>query len=457
MGKTSKLMTAVAVIACSIAAPSVQAAVAPSPMASDSKLRILACDTSSSGNNASNAGLLNLNTTTLQATLVDGAHQASCGSRYIDYAAFNPDDAKIYTMVRDGNTPLTYAKIGVFDMVDGSRSADQSFYLDTAPSTPWLHNIALAINPQDATEAYAYDITGVGTSPTTHGFYSINLTTFQLHEITNNLSVSVKQMAFSPSGTLYAWDDTNSRLVSISSTGAVTTVPDTTWGDGRLDIRTSKFNGMAFDSQGNLFITTDKSSETTNAQLIVATPSATAGQFNTPTIVAGANPAGGNYVNTPWTQNLGVTVSGNTTALGTIGMASFRAPIIITYGKLQVKYDANGGKAAWKSNRFMPPSMLLASGLSSNAAITLPSATRTGYTFNGWFDAASGGTKIGVAGDSYTPAGSVDINMYAQWTAIPTTPLANTGGDAPLGILAFGLVALGAAVIVRARALWFAS
>ena len=52
----------------------------------------------------------------------------------------------------------------------------------------------------------------------------------------------------------------------------------------------------------------------------------------------------------------------------------------------------------------------------SNGAIKLPSApTKTGYTFNGWYDATSGGTKIGNAGASYTPTKA--ITLYAQWTA----------------------------------------
>ena len=44
---------------------------------------------------------------------------------------------------------------------------------------------------------------------------------------------------------------------------------------------------------------------------------------------------------------------------------------------------------------------------------TLPTPTRTGYTFNGWWTAASGGTKIGNGGALYTP--TADITLYAQW------------------------------------------
>ena len=50
----------------------------------------------------------------------------------------------------------------------------------------------------------------------------------------------------------------------------------------------------------------------------------------------------------------------------------------------------------------------------TNNSITLPDATRTGYVFRGWYTASSGGTKIGDAGASYTPA--VAITLYAHWT-----------------------------------------
>ena len=42
--------------------------------------------------------------------------------------------------------------------------------------------------------------------------------------------------------------------------------------------------------------------------------------------------------------------------------------------------------------------------------MTLPTPTREGYTFNGWYDATSGGNK---ATSPYTPA--ANITLYAQW------------------------------------------
>ena len=61
-----------------------------------------------------------------------------------------------------------------------------------------------------------------------------------------------------------------------------------------------------------------------------------------------------------------------------------------------------------------------------NNAITLPSATRTGYTFAGWYDAASGGNKIGNAGEAYTPTGAK--TLYAHWTVNSYTLTVNPNG-----------------------------
>ena len=64
----------------------------------------------------------------------------------------------------------------------------------------------------------------------------------------------------------------------------------------------------------------------------------------------------------------------------------------------------------------------------NSASVTLPTPTRTGYTFKGWYTAASGGTKAGGAGDSYTPTAA--ITLYAQWTANTYTVTFNaTGGS----------------------------
>lgn len=79
----------------------------------------------------------------------------------------------------------------------------------------------------------------------------------------------------------------------------------------------------------------------------------------------------------------------------------------------------------------------------NNGSVTLPTPSRSGYTFNGWYTAASGGTKVGNAGASYTVYGN--ITLYAQWTANVVAPTFTTqpssksvyrGGAASLSVVA---------------------
>lgn len=63
-----------------------------------------------------------------------------------------------------------------------------------------------------------------------------------------------------------------------------------------------------------------------------------------------------------------------------------------------------------------------------DTALTLPTpVARTGFTANGWYTAATGGSKIGNAGASYTP--TVTRTLYFQWTAntYTVTYNSNTG------------------------------
>ena len=72
-------------------------------------------------------------------------------------------------------------------------------------------------------------------------------------------------------------------------------------------------------------------------------------------------------------------------------------------GKYTVTYDANGGSVGSASETVYV-----------GESVTLPTPTRTGYTFNGWYTAASSGTKIGNAGAAYKP--TANITLYAQWS-----------------------------------------
>ena len=51
----------------------------------------------------------------------------------------------------------------------------------------------------------------------------------------------------------------------------------------------------------------------------------------------------------------------------------------------------------------------------TNGSVTLPTPTKTGYTFGGWYSDSNLNTKVGNGGVSYTPTGT--LNLYAKWTA----------------------------------------
>ena len=72
-------------------------------------------------------------------------------------------------------------------------------------------------------------------------------------------------------------------------------------------------------------------------------------------------------------------------------------------------YNGNGGTTTTATST----GYLNYDGDRIGTAIVLPSTTRTGYSFQGWYTAASGGNKIGNAGASYTPI--VDSTLYAHW------------------------------------------
>lgn len=59
----------------------------------------------------------------------------------------------------------------------------------------------------------------------------------------------------------------------------------------------------------------------------------------------------------------------------------------------------------------------------NSASITLPTPSKTGNTFDGWYTQSSGGTKVS---NTYTPAGNV--TLYAHWTNVNYTLTINPNG-----------------------------
>lgn len=98
---------------------------------------------------------------------------------------------------------------------------------------------------------------------------------------------------------------------------------------------------------------------------------------------------------------------------------NFSNTVSTTLATHTVTFNGNGGSSG--TTQTIP----------SGTSLSLPSSSRTGFTFNGWYTASSGGSFVGIAGTSYTPTTS--ITLFAQWTAITFTVTwdANGGSVSP--------------------------
>jgi uncharacterized repeat protein (TIGR02543 family) len=84
--------------------------------------------------------------------------------------------------------------------------------------------------------------------------------------------------------------------------------------------------------------------------------------------------------------------------------------VIVTY---TITFDANGGEVATATGTTGTGGKLT----------SLPTPARTGYTFNGWYTAATGGTKV-TTGTVF----SENATVYARWTLITNTVTFNANG-----------------------------
>ncbi len=118
-----------------------------------------------------------------------------------------------------------------------------------------------------------------------------------------------------------------------------------------------------------------------------------------------------------FTGNVSISAAGDFYGILIVSEAPSSSPCTVTY-------NANGGNCSTTSETY------------SGTPLTLPTPTRDGYTFTGWFDDATAGNHIGDAGDPYTP--TKDITLFAQWT-IAETPYTFSYGvkDQPYTTLNF--------------------
>ncbi len=98
------------------------------------------------------------------------------------------------------------------------------------------------------------------------------------------------------------------------------------------------------------------------------------------------------------------------TMLGNALVGHVRAYSISTAAALNITYDSQGGSTVTDGDTTTT---------TGGSITTLPTdPTRDGYTFTGWYTAASGGTQL-TAGAAHGQ--TADFALYAQWTANPTT------------------------------------
>jgi len=120
----------------------------------------------------------------------------------------------------------------------------------------------------------------------------------------------------------------------------------------------------------------------------------------------------GGYTGVLWTlktpsQEKNVTLNGTPAALG------LGTPYTFDYkldpSAITVQFDSQGGTPSTIANQYY---------MSTDTFGTLPSVARTGYNFDGWFTAATGGSQVNATdtAGSHFSSGST-ATLYAQWTA----------------------------------------
>jgi uncharacterized repeat protein (TIGR02543 family) len=84
-------------------------------------------------------------------------------------------------------------------------------------------------------------------------------------------------------------------------------------------------------------------------------------------------------------------------------------PAYTPVAQYSVTWNANGGTGGTTTGPY-----------DAGTSHTAPAVSRSGYTFNGWYTASSGGSYVTGAQGSYTPTST--ITLWAQWTAAFTPP-----------------------------------
>ena len=180
-------------------------------------------------------------------------------------------------------------------------------------------------------------------------------------------------------------------------------------------IYTSSFTQIHYDAKvtGTLAGTLQTYTISYNANGGTGAPSSQTKTYGTTLTLSSNKPTKSNSSST------GYKVTFNTQGGSSVSAITSSKTTTYTFSKWNTKSDGSGTSynagASYTANAAATLYAQYTSS-TSNGAIKLPSApTKSGYSFSGWYDAASGGNKIGNAGASYTPTKA--ITLYAHWTA----------------------------------------
>ena len=129
----------------------------------------------------------------------------------------------------------------------------------------------------------------------------------------------------------------------------------------------------------------------------------------------------GNTFNATVAGTYTVTATITYNAKGYSSLTSTVSPTVtITVKPWTITWNANGGSVSPATSEY-----------DGATAVSLPTPTRTGYNFDGWYTAASGGTKINDIGTTTKPTNNV--TYYAHWTPKNYTITLDANGGASDG------------------------
>ena len=223
------------------------------------------------------------------------------------------------------------------------------------------------------------------------------------------------------SGTIYTFGEGNGTLTANYETDSIVLPSASRVGYEFLGWYDSAFGGNKIGDAGEWY--TPTSSKTLyahwSAKEYILTVNPNGGSWN------------GSYYNSNFKQSYGTTKiiedpiapSGNTVYFDGNGGST---PNSITATKRFTYWTNSGaGTLSGRTYIFGEGNGTLTANYETNS-ITLPSTSREGYEFLGWYDSLYGGNKIGDAGEWYTPTSSK--TLYAHWSAKEYTLTVNPNG-----------------------------